>query len=113
MQVHWFEPNHERGVPLWMHSRLEAGAKGAGTSSVGPRTAACVTSQRVEDNEQNKLDIERARAVLMYFEMLKRVDAISYQDYDIETQRVLRRVIHEMQVRHSRQENHYATQAQK
>ena len=75
-----------------MHSQLESAE--SEIAEPQERRVAQVTDERLEDDEDNKLNFERARAVLIYFEMLKRADAARYEDYDTEAQRILRRVIH-------------------
>ena len=95
-RAHWYETRPERGAALWMHT-LESTAVAA--EEPKERRVARVSDTRLEDNKDNKLDFERARSVLIYFEMLKWADAARYADCDSEAQRILRRVIHGLRER--------------
>ena len=56
----------------------------------------------VDDGE--RFDVALARALLTYLEMLKRGGAITESHYETETQRVLKRVIHELRELHAQGE---------
>ena len=59
-------------------------------------------AEAVEDGP--RLDAALARAVLRYLEMLKRGGEITERHYETETQRVLKRVIHELRELHAQGE---------
>ena len=72
-------------------------------SNATPPPARPLAANGVDDEEVN-FDVGLARALLKHLEMLKRGGAICEQHYENETQRVLKRVIHELRELHAQGE---------
>ena len=89
-----FQPAGSKAESSWIQSSCPSdGGTSLTSSSDFKPNAEHIPTRHTDDDQDSKLNISRARAQLDYLEMLKRRNEISDEQFQQETQRVLRRVL--------------------